>query len=134
MFYIKKDLIPKTRNYEFENIDDRSMDEMHAYLKSLNIDERYCEKVDKIVKLIFEGNEDNVLVDVLIINYGDTITVNIKDDGKRDIIKDNAELSSDKEIFCSEVLGLNNVKLDIDHDWTSPANKSENSCTTMNKN
>ena len=113
MFYIKKDLIAKTRNYEFENINDKSMDEMHTHLKSLNVDERYCEKLDKILELIFKGNGSNVLVEVLIIDYGNTVTVNIKDDGKRDIIKNNAEFSNDKEIFCSEVLGLNNVKLDI---------------------
>lgn len=113
LFYIKKDLIAKTRNYEFENINDKSMDEMHTHLKSLNVDERYCEKLDKILELIFKGNGRNVLVEVLIIDYGNTVTVNIKDDGKRDIIKNNAEFSNDKEIFCSEVLGLNNVKLDI---------------------
>lgn len=113
LFYIKKDLMPKTRNYALEYIDDTSKDAMYNHLKELNVYVPDLKKLDGILKCIFEGNGGNVLLNILIIDYDDHIIINIKDEGKRDIIKGNAEFSRDEQIDYSEVLGFNNVKLTL---------------------
>lgn len=113
LFYIKKDMIPKTRNYAFESFADNSRDEMHDHLKSLNVDDSDRKKLDELLKYIFESNGGNILLNILVIDYDDCIIINIKDDGKREIIRDNAIFLDDEQIDCSEVLGFNNVKLTI---------------------
>ncbi len=113
LFYIKKDLIPKTRNYTLENINDSTKNEMFDYLNGLNTSNSECEKLDEILEYLFENNEDDIFVEILIIDYDNNISINIKDEGKREIIRDNVEFSNDEHINSSEVLGLNNVELTI---------------------
>ena len=110
LFYIKKDLISKTRNYELKNSDEATKEEIYNHLRSLGAELR---KLESLIEYIFENNEDNILIDVVIIDYNDSITVNLKDEGKKDIIKDNPEFSGDDDISCSEVFGFNNIKLTI---------------------
>lgn len=116
LFYLKKDLIPKTRNYELKNINDNSKNEMYNHLKDLNVDNADCEKLEKILEYISKNNDDNIRIEILIIDYEDNITINIKDEGKKEIIKNNPEFSNDEQINCSEVLGFNNIKLTLPKD------------------
>lgn len=113
LFYIKRDMIPKSRNYAFANFDDKSKDEMDNHLKCLDVDDSDCKKLDDVLKYIFESNGGTILLNILIIDYDDCIIINIKDEGKREIIRDNAEFSDDEQIDSSEVLGFNNVKLTL---------------------
>lgn len=113
LFLIKKDLIPKTRNYDFENLNDETKYEMYSHLKGLNIDESNLEKLENVLKYIFESNGGNIPIEISIIDYDDSIKVNIKDEGKMDIFKDNADFSDDEQISYSEVLGFNNVMFTV---------------------
>ena len=82
---------------------------MYSHLKGLNIDESNLEKLENVLKYIFESNGGNIPIEISIIDYDDSIKVNIKDEGKMDIFKDNADFSDDEQISYSEVLGFNNV-------------------------
>lgn len=113
LFFIKKDLIPKTRNYAFENFNDQSKYEMYSHLKDLNIDNSNLDKLENVLKYIFESNGGNIPIEIYIIDFDDCIKVNIKDEGKMEIFKDNPDFSNDEQITYSEVLGFNNVMFTV---------------------
>lgn len=113
LFFIKKDLIPKTRNYAFENFNDQSKYEMYSHLKDLNIDNSNLDKLVNVLKYIFESNGGNIPIEIYIIDFDDCIKVNIKDEGKMEIFKNNPDFSNDEQITYSEVLGFNNVMFTV---------------------
>lgn len=113
LFFIKKDLIPKTRNYAFENFNDQSKYEMYSHLKDLNIDNSNLDKLENVLKYIFESNGGNIPIEIYIIDFDDCIKVNIKDEGKMEIFKNNPDFSNDEQITYSEVLGFNNVMFTV---------------------
>ena len=113
MFFIKKGLMEKTRNYTLESSDDDVKSEMVAHLKSLNADDSSLETLDKLIGTIFKSNNNNVSIEILLIDYGDRITVNMKDEGKRDVLKDIEKDFEDDGIKVSEVLGFNNIEYEI---------------------
>lgn len=113
LFFIKKDLIPKTRNYAFENLNDQSKYEMYSYLKGLNIDNSNLDKLENLLKYIFDSNGGNIPIEISIIDFDDCIKVNIKDEGKIGIFKGNTDFSNNEQITYSEVLGFNNLMFTI---------------------
>jgi hypothetical protein len=52
-------------------------------------------------------------MEILLIDYGDKITINMKDEGKREVMKDIEKSFSQDSIKVSEVLGFNNVEYEI---------------------
>ena len=104
LFFIKKGLIEKTRNYTIKSKDDNEKTELFNHLESLNVDSSSFETLNKLINMIFDTNNQNVSVEVLLIDYGDKITVNMKDEGKREVREN---------IKVSEVLGLNNIEYTI---------------------
>ena len=114
LFYIKKDLIPKTRNYTIKNRDDEVKTEMFNHLKSLNDDKSSLESLNKIINTIFDSNNDKISIEVLLIDYDDKISVNFKDEGTREVLENiKKSFSEDENISISEVLGFNNIEYTI---------------------
>ena len=113
LFFIRKGLIEKTRNYTLESKDDGMNTEMHNHLKTLNVDSSSLETLDKIINTIFDSNDENVHVEILLVDYDDKIAVNMKDEGKREVLKDIERSFSQDNIKVSEVLGFNNIEYTI---------------------
>ena len=114
LFFIRRELIEKTRNYTLESKDDDVKSEMFSHLESLNADNSSIETLDKIINTIFDSNNEKVHVGILLIDYDDKITVNMKDEGKREVMKDIEKSFSQDNIKVSEVLGFNNIEYVID--------------------
>ena len=113
LFFIRKGLIEKSRNYTLESKDDGRITEMFNHLKSLDVDSSSLETLDKIINTIFDSNDEKVHVEVLLVDYGDKITVNMKDEGKREVMKDIERSFLQDNIKVSEVLGFNNIEYTI---------------------
>ena len=113
LFFIRKELIEKTRNYALESKDDGMKTEMFNHLKTLNVDSSSLETLDKIINTIFDSNDEKVHVEILLVDYGDKIAVNMKDEGKREVMKDIERSFSQDNIKVSEVLGFNNIEYTI---------------------
>ena len=113
LFFIRKELIEKTRNYTLESKDDGMKTEMFNHLKTLNVDSSSLETLDKIINTIFDSNDEKVHVEILLVDYGDKIAVNMKDEGKREVMKDIERSFSHDNIKVSEVLGFNNIEYTI---------------------
>lgn len=108
--FIKKNLIEKTRNYSLKSLNDTEKTEMFTHLKTLNAGDETCNEINNLIEYIFKTNKDNVSLEILLIDYGEKISVNIKDEGKREILKNNSEFSGNENISCSEFLGINNTE------------------------
>ena len=113
LFFIKDALIEKTRNYVLNNKDDEQKTMLFNHLKSLNVDNYSIETLNKIINLIFDLNDENILLEILLIDYDDEISINIKDEGKREVMKDVEKSFSQDNIKVSEVLGFNNINYTI---------------------
>ena len=87
--------------------------EIFAHLESLNADNSSIETLDKIIDTIFDSNNEKVHVEILLIDYDDKITINMKDEGKREVMKDIEKSFSQDSIKVSEVLGFNNIEYEI---------------------
>ena len=110
LFFIRKGLIEKTRNYTLESKNDYVKSEMYNQLGSLNADNSSIETLDKIINTIFDSNNEKVHLEILLIDYDDKITVNMKDEGEREVMKDIEKSFSQDNIKVSEVLGFNNIE------------------------
>ena len=113
IFFIKKELIEKTRNYTLKSKNDNEKTEMFNHLESLNVDSSSSETLNKLINMIFDLNDENVSIEILVIDYGDKITVNMKDEGKREVIENIEKTFSQDNVKVSEVLGLNNIEYTI---------------------
>ena len=110
LFFIREGLIEKTRNYTLESKNDDVKSEMFNHLESLNADSSSIETLDKIINTIFDSNHGKVHVEILLIDYDDKISINMKDEGKREVLKDIEKSFSQDNVKVSEVLGFNNVE------------------------
>ena len=110
LFFIRKGLIDKTRNYTLESKNDGAKSEMFNHLESLNVDGSSIETLGNILDTVFDSNDGNVHVEILLIDYGDKIIINMKDEGKREVMKDIEKSFSEDNIKVSEVLGFNNIE------------------------
>ena len=110
MLFIDEALIEKTRNYSFDR-DGAERTEMSSHLIGLNADKSGLNKLNIILDKIFDENDDDIIIEVLIIDYDDNIKVNIKDDGKENIFN---EVKKEKELIedvkYSQTLGFNNIE------------------------
>ena len=113
IFFIKKGLIEKTRNYTLKSKNDNEKTEMFNHLESLNVDPSSSETLNKLINMIFDSNDETVSIEILVIDYGDKITVNMKDEGKKEVIENIKKTFSQDNVKVSEVLGLNNIEYTI---------------------
>ena len=113
LFFIRNGLIEKTRNYTLESKDDGEITEMFNHLKTLNVSDSSFETLDKIINTIFDSNDEKVHVEILLVDYGDKIAVNMKDEGKREVLKDIEKSFSQDNVKVSEVMGFNNIEYAI---------------------
>ncbi len=113
LYFFKKGLIDKTKNYTLKTKNDNVKNEMYNHLKSLNVDSSYLKTLNKIINTIFDSNQKNIEIEILIIDYDDKITINMKDEGEREIMKNIEKSFSDEKIQISEVLGFNNIEYSI---------------------
>ena len=100
-------------NYTLESKSDDAKSEMFNHLESLNADKSSIETLDKIINTIFDSNNEKVHVEILLIDYDEKITINMKDEGKREVMKDIEKSFSKDNIKVSEVLGFNNIEYEI---------------------
>ncbi|MBQ6345394.1 MAG: hypothetical protein IJH63_05495 [Methanobrevibacter sp.] len=114
LFFIEKDLIPKTRNYVLTDNDVAAREESLQHLKSLNASDEFCDNVNKMFDAIFDTNEHGTYVEMLVIDYDDNVHVDVKYDGE----KENLEIIKKKfpeNLFkYAEVLGFNNIEYVMD--------------------
>ena len=87
--------------------------EMFKHLESLNVNENSLETLNKIINAIFDSNDSTVSLEILIIDYDDNITINIKDEGKREVMRNIEKTFSQDNVKVSEVLGFNNIEFTI---------------------
>ena len=81
------------------------------HLKTLDLDDSSTKTIVKLVDEIFRYNNNDVAMEVLIVDYDDNITVNIKDEGKKNIWEDiSKDILDNKDIKFTEVLGFNNTE------------------------
>lgn len=88
---------------------------MMEHLKTLDLDDSSTETIVKLIDEIFKFNNNDVAMEVLIVDYDDNITINIKDEGKKNIWENiSKDLLDNKSIKFTEVLGFNNTEYVID--------------------
>ena len=98
----EKELIPLTENFSLYSKSDKS--NVINHLKSLNVDETQCEDIELVFDYLFDNNINDTIVEALIINYDDKITVNIKDNGKSGFFENiKKELSNTDALKSIEV-------------------------------
>ena len=68
IFFIKKGLIEKTRNYTLKSKNDNEKTEMFNHLESLNVDPSSSETLNKLINMIFDSNDENVSIEILVID------------------------------------------------------------------
>lgn len=83
---------------------------MFNHLKSLDIDPISCETLNQIINRIFELNDDGLSIEILLIDYDDRIVVNMKDEGKREVMRDIETSFSQDNVKVSEVMDFNNIE------------------------
>ena len=113
LFFIKKNLIKKTRNYTLKNKTDNIKTKMFNHLESLNVNSISLTTLDMIVNEIFDSNDDNVTIEIFLIDYDDKIIMNIKYEGESEAMKNIKKEYSHENIKISEVLGFNNIEYTI---------------------
>ena len=69
----------------------------------------YCETLNQIIYIIFKSNNENLSKELLFIDYDDGIIVNMKDEGKREVMVDIEKSFSEENIKVSEILDFNNI-------------------------
>jgi hypothetical protein len=110
LLFIKQDLLKKTKNYTLKSKNDEVKHEIFAHLKSLNVEDSSIETLNGIIDEIFDLNADSIQIEFLIIDFDDKITINLKDEGKMEVMKSIEKSFSDENIKVSEVLGSNNIE------------------------
>lgn len=110
LFFIKKELLEKSRNYTIKSKNDDVKTDMFNHLKSLDIDPTFCETLNQIINRFFELNDDGLSIEILLIDYDDRIVVNMKDEGKREVMRDIETSFSQDNVKVSEVMDFNNIE------------------------
>lgn len=112
VYFIKKGIIENSKTYKLSNINEKSA--VLTHLNDLNVDKSERDKIDHIINKLFEENDSNFNIEVLIINYDSKIKVNIKDQGKRDINENiKNEIQDEENLKHTHLLGFNNLEYTI---------------------
>lgn len=109
LFFIKRDLIPRTRNYLLSS-SGGDREEFLEHLKGLNTSEKFRNDVEELVDGIFKLNGDDLDLEILVIDYEDNVHLDIKYDGEKENLEALKKEFKDKDFKCTEVLGFNNIE------------------------
>ena len=113
LFFIKKDLIPKTRNYFLSSNEKDNRKEFFDYLKCINVPEGFYNDVYELINYIFKLNDNELDLEILLINFEDNVHLDIKYNGEKDNLDSIEKEFKDKGFKCTEVLGFNNIEFDL---------------------
>ncbi|MBE6489981.1 MAG: MATE family efflux transporter [Methanobrevibacter sp.] len=114
LFFIEKDLIPKTRNFVLTDNDLNVRKELLNHLKDLNADDEFCSNTEKIFDVIFDTNPHGTYVEVLVIDYDDNLHVDIKYDGEHENLEHLKHNFPEGLLKYAEVLGFNTIEYVMD--------------------
>ena len=108
----EKDLLAITENFNMYSKGDE--DGVMNHLYSLNADETQLRDLQRVFDFLFDYNSEDIIVEALVIDYNDRISINIKDDGKSGYFEDiKMELASPESLKFIGVLGFNNMEYSI---------------------
>ncbi|MBQ6443517.1 MAG: hypothetical protein IJJ11_02415 [Methanosphaera sp.] len=114
LFFIEKDLVHKTKNFVLTNNDMDARKECISHLKSLNASDEFCVNVEKIFNVIFDTNEPDTYVEILVIDYDDNIHLDIKYDGNLENLEHIKNAFPEGMLKYAEILGFNNIEYVMD--------------------
>ena len=106
IFFIKKNLTSKTKNFAMTENDSNARKECITHLKNLKTSDEFCNNVNKI----FDINLHDTYVEVLIIDYDDNIHVDVKYNGEHENLE-HLKQEFPKDYFkYAEILGFNIIE------------------------
>ncbi|MBO6274443.1 MAG: hypothetical protein J6M91_02725, partial [Methanobrevibacter sp.] len=114
LFFIEKDLVHKTKNFVLTDNDLNARKECLDHLKNLNADDEFCDNANKIFDVIFDTNPHGTYVEVLVIDYKDSIHVDIKYDGEKENLEHLKHKFPEDLLKYAEVLGFNTIEYEMD--------------------
>ena len=113
LFFIEKDLVHKTKNFVLTDNDLKAREECLQHLKNLNANEEFCNNTNKLFNIIFDTNPHDTYVEVLVIDYNDSIHVDIKYDGEKENLEDIKHSFPENLLKYAEVLGFNTIEYEM---------------------
>ena len=113
LFFIEKDLEDKTRNFALTDNDTKERDECLQHLKSLNANEEFCKNTNKIFDVILDTNPSGTYVEVLVIDYDESIHLDIKYNGEQENLEHLKENFPEGLLKYAEVLGFNTIEYEM---------------------
>ncbi|MBO5151035.1 MAG: hypothetical protein J6B73_02555 [Methanobrevibacter sp.] len=113
LFFIEKDLVHKTKNFVLTDNDLNARKECLDHLKNLNADDEFCDNANKIFDVIFDTNPHGTYVEVLVIDYKDSIHVDIKYDGEKENLEHLKHKFPEDLLKYAEVLGFNTIEYEM---------------------
>ncbi|MBQ7928258.1 MAG: hypothetical protein IJ287_05895 [Methanobrevibacter sp.] len=114
LFFIEKDLIPKTKNFVLTDNDINEREKCLTHLKTLNASEEFINNTNKIFDVIFDTNPHGTYVEVLVIDYDDNIHLDIKYDGEKENLDHLKHNFPENLLKYAEVLGFNTIEYVMD--------------------
>ena len=114
LFFIEKDLIPKTKNFVLTDNDINEREKCLTHLKTLNASEEFINNTNKIFDVIFDTNPHGTYVEVLVIDYDDNIHLDIKYDGEKENLDHLKHNVPENLLKYAEVLGFNTIEYVMD--------------------
>ena len=113
LFFIEKDLEEKTRNFALTDNNTKERDECLQHLKNLNANEEFCKNTNKIFDVILDTNPSGTYVEVLVIDYDESIHLDIKYNGDQENLKHLKENFPEGLLKFAEVLGFNTIEYEM---------------------
>ena len=113
LFFIEKDLEDKTRNFALTDNDTKERDECLQHLKNLNANEEFCKNTNKIFDVILDTNPSGTYVEVLVIDYDESIHLDIKYNGEQENLEHLKENFPKGLLKYAEVLGFNTIEYEM---------------------
>ena len=113
LFFIEKDLVHKTKNFVLTDNDLKAKEECLQHLKNLNANEEFCNNANKLFDIILDTNPHDTYVEVLVIDYNDSIHVDIKYDGEKENLEDIKHSFPENLLKYAEVLGFNTIEYEM---------------------
>ena len=114
LFFIEKDLVPKTKNFVLTDNDMNEREKCLNHLKTLNASEEFINNTNKIFDVIFDTNPHGTYVEVLVIDYDDNIHLDIKYDGEKENLDHIKHNFPENLLKYAEVLGFNTIEYVMD--------------------
>ena len=113
LFFIEKDLEDKTRNFALTDNDTKERDECLQHLKNLNANEEFCKNTNKIFDVILDTNPSGTYVEVLVIDYDESIHLDIKYNGEQENLEHLKKNFPEGLLKYAEVLGFNTIEYEM---------------------